>query len=73
MCVVNVICMFGVCPCNNICGAGCMNLMQNHKDKFLAAFDGEDLHEQAQKTNPIKGNYYKISKNVSNNVYCICV
>jgi len=43
---------------------GCVNLMQSSKDMFLAAFSGEDLHEQAQKTNPGKGNFYKMSKEI---------
>jgi hypothetical protein len=41
-----------------------MNLLQNNKEEFLVAFDGEDLHEQAQKANPGKGNFYKMSKQV---------
>ena len=41
--------------------------MQSSKDMFLAAFSGEDLHEQAQKTNPGKGNFYKMSKEVKCN------
>lgn len=48
---------------------GCLNLFQSSKDIFLAAYDGEDLHEQAQKANPQKGNFYKMSKEV----YCIII
>lgn len=53
--------------------AGCINLMQSSKDEFLAAFSGEDLHEQAQKTNPGKGNFYKMSKEVSSFYMWLCI
>lgn len=42
-----------------------MNLLQSSKDVLLTTFDGEDLHEQAQKANPHKGNFFKMSKEAS--------
>ena len=44
--------------------SGCLNLLQTQKELFLEAFDGEDLHEQAQRANPTKGNFFKMTKKV---------